>query len=50
MVKHGELELIGMIIKGRQNSNEMDKIIFWDFHGTLDYNDWMFSKALLGRN
>lgn len=25
----------------------MDKIIFWDFHGTLAYNDWMFSKALL---
>jgi putative hydrolase of the HAD superfamily len=25
---------------------KMDKIIFWDFHGTLAYNDWMFSKAL----
>jgi putative hydrolase of the HAD superfamily len=25
----------------------MDKVIFWDFHGTLAYNDWMFSKALL---
>jgi hypothetical protein len=24
----------------------MDKIIFWDFHGTLAYNDWMVSKAL----
>ena len=24
----------------------MDKIIFWDFHGTLAYNDFMFSKAL----
>lgn len=24
----------------------MDKIIFWDFHGTLAYNDYMFSKAL----
>lgn len=25
----------------------MNKIIFWDFHGTLAHNDWMFSKALL---
>jgi hypothetical protein len=24
----------------------MDKIIFWDFHGTLAFNDYMFSKAL----
>jgi putative hydrolase of the HAD superfamily len=24
----------------------MDKIIFWDFHGTLAFNDWMVSKAL----
>ncbi|MBU3142695.1 HAD family hydrolase [Clostridium sp. CF012] len=24
----------------------MNKIIFWDFHGTLAHNDWMFSKAL----
>ena len=24
----------------------MNNIIFWDFHGTLGYNDWMFSKAL----
>jgi putative hydrolase of the HAD superfamily len=24
----------------------MDKIIFWDFQGTLAHNDWMFSKAL----
>jgi putative hydrolase of the HAD superfamily len=24
----------------------MDKIIFWDFQGTLAQNDWMFSKAL----
>jgi putative hydrolase of the HAD superfamily len=24
----------------------MKKILFWDFHGTLAYNDWMFSKAL----
>ena len=24
----------------------MDKVIFWDFHGTLANNDWMFSKAL----
>lgn len=24
----------------------MDKIIFWDFHGTLAFNDWMISKAL----
>lgn len=24
----------------------MDKVIFWDFQGTLAKNDWMFSKAL----
>jgi putative hydrolase of the HAD superfamily len=24
----------------------MDKVIFWDFQGTLAYNDWMISKAL----
>lgn len=24
----------------------IDKIIFWDFHGTLAFNDYMFSKAL----
>jgi len=24
----------------------MDKVIFWDFHGTLANNDWMFSKAI----
>ncbi|MEG2289200.1 MAG: HAD-IA family hydrolase [Clostridium sp.] len=24
----------------------MDKIIFWDFHGTLAFNDWMLSKAV----
>lgn len=24
----------------------MDKVIFWDFQGTLAHNDWMFSKAL----
>ena len=24
----------------------MNKIIFWDFQGTLAHNDWMFSKAL----
>lgn len=24
----------------------MDKVLFWDFNGTLAYNDWMFSKAL----
>lgn len=24
----------------------MDKVIFWDFHGTLAHNDWMISKAL----
>lgn len=24
----------------------MRKVIYWDFHGTLAYNDWMFSKAL----
>lgn len=24
----------------------MRKVLFWDFHGTLAYNDWMFSKAL----
>lgn len=24
----------------------MDKVIFWDFQGTLAHNDWMISKAL----
>lgn len=24
----------------------MSKVIFWDFQGTLAYNDWMISKAL----
>jgi putative hydrolase of the HAD superfamily len=24
----------------------MNKVIFWDFQGTLAYNDWMISKAL----
>lgn len=24
----------------------MEKVLFWDFQGTLAYNDWMFSKAL----
>jgi putative hydrolase of the HAD superfamily len=24
----------------------MNKVIFWDFQGTLTFNDWMFSKAL----
>lgn len=24
----------------------MRRVIYWDFHGTLAYNDWMFSKAL----
>jgi putative hydrolase of the HAD superfamily len=24
----------------------MRKVLFWDFHGTLAHNDWMFSKAL----
>lgn len=26
--------------------DKMDKILFWDFHGTLAYNDWMLSKTL----
>ena len=25
---------------------KMDKLIFWDFQGTLAHNEWMFSKAL----
>jgi putative hydrolase of the HAD superfamily len=24
----------------------MEKVLFWDFQGTLAHNDWMFSKAL----
>ncbi len=24
----------------------MNKVLFWDFQGTLAYNDWMISKAL----
>ncbi len=27
-------------------NKNMKKVIYWDFHGTLAYNDWMFSKAL----
>lgn len=26
--------------------NNKNKVIFWDFQGTLAYNDWMVSKAL----
>ncbi|HEX2945622.1 MAG TPA: HAD family hydrolase [Clostridia bacterium] len=31
---------------GNRKSATMNKVIFWDFHGTLAYNDWMISKAL----
>jgi len=35
-----------MVIEDRRGVTSMDKVIFWDFHGTLAYNDWMISKAL----
>ena len=33
-------------MKTCKRDENMDKIIFWDFHGTLAHNEWMFSKAL----
>jgi putative hydrolase of the HAD superfamily len=35
-----------LLLKNNKGFENMNKIIFWDFHGTLALNDWMFSKAL----